>query len=191
MNQGVSGYFDIPGTSGYGFAGRFFYSEEYEKTTGKRVVSITGISIQSTIYGGTWWPGGTVAVEGETLGSMTYEGTSTHTVTVNADGVWYSVGAIADRGGEFPWVSSEIESNADGKKTVTFDVDITLFRNSSSPRPKIQGTFSVDLTNIPLGLVYIKENGEFVPYQVFCKNGENWDLHIPYIKNGESWDVCG
>ena len=68
MTQGVSGYFDLPGTAGYGFTGRFFYSEEYDKLSGKRKVSNTGISIQSTVYGGTWYPGGTVAVEGETLG---------------------------------------------------------------------------------------------------------------------------
>ena len=122
MTQGVSGYFDLPGTAGYGFTGRFFYSEEYDKLSGKRKVSNTGISIQSTIYGGTWWPGGTVAVEGETLGTMVYEGNTTHMVTVDAGEIWYSVSAIADRGGEFPWVSSEIESNPDGSKSVTFNV---------------------------------------------------------------------
>ena len=147
MEQGVSGYFDIAGTEK--FTGRFFYDEQYDKASGKRQVSITGISVQSLTYGGNWWPGGTVAVDGETLGTMTYEGTTTHSVSVGASEAWNQVNAIAGRGGEFPWVSGEIESNPDGSKTVTFTVDVKLYRNASSPLVLIQGSKTIGLTAIP------------------------------------------
>lgn len=175
MTQGVSGYFDLPGTAGYGFTGRFFYSEEYDKLSGKRKVSNTGISIQSTVYGGTWYPGGTVAVEGETLGTMTYEGVTTHMVTVNAGEVWYSVDAIADQGGEFPWVSGEIESNPDGSKSVTFDVDLTLYRNSSSPKVSIRGSVTIDLTKLNFGpRAFVRRGGAFVEVYPRVKRGGAW-----------------
>lgn len=183
MTQGVSGYFDLPGTAGYGFTGRFFYSEEYDKLSDKRKVSITGISIQSTIYGGTWYPGGTVAVEGETLGAMVYEGTATHTVTVNAGEVWYSVDAIADRGGEFPWVSGEIESNPDGSKSVTFTVDLTLYRNSSSPKPKISGSATIDLTQLSFGPApWLRRDGEWVSPSPRLRRDGAWVQPTPGIK---------
>lgn len=188
METGVSGYFDIPGTEN--FTGRFFYSEEYDKLTGNRIVSITGISIQSTVYGGTWWPGGTVSVEGETLCTMSYEGTSTHMVTVDASEIWYSISAIADRGGEFPWVSSEITSNPDGSKSVTFDVAVKLWRNSSSPTVSISGSYIVELSNVPLGLVYIGTAAGSGMYQGFIDTGTDWVQVVPYIDVGTDYVVC-
>lgn len=181
MTQGVSGYFDVAGTEN--FTGRFHYGEEYDKATGKRKVSITGISIQSTVYGGTWWPGGTVAVEGETLGTMTYEGVTTHMVTVNASEIWYGISAIADRGGEFPWVSSEIESNPDGSKSVTFDVDIKLWRNSSSPTITIKGSATVDLTKLSFGPApWLRRNGEWVSPSPRLRRDGAWVQPAPGIK---------
>lgn len=162
MEQGVSGYFDLAGTEN--FTGRFFYSEEYEKSTGKRKVSITGISIQSTVYGGTWYPGGTVAVEGETLCTMEYEGKVTHQVSVGASEDWKEVTAVDMWGLYFPWTSGEIASEADGSKSVTFDVDIKLWRSTDNYTVAIKGSYTVDLTKLTMGpRAWLRKDGEYLP----------------------------
>lgn len=188
MEVGVSGYFDVIGTEN--FTGRFFYSEEYDRITGKRIVSITGISIQSTVYGGTWYPGGTVAMDDEVLCTMSYEGTTTHTVTVNASEQWHSVAAISGRGGEFPWVSSELVSKPDGSKSVTFTVDLKLWRNSSSPTVVIKGSSVVKLSDAPLGLVYIDNGASYGMYQAFIDTGTDWVQLIPYTDTGSEYVIC-
>ena len=172
MAQGVTGYFDIAGSEN--FTGRFFYSEEYDASTGKRVVSITGISIQSTVYGGTWYPGGTVAVEGETLCTMSYEGKTTHQVTAGANSTWYEVKAIDLWGLYFPWASSEIDSNADGSRSATFDVSITLYRASDGHKVTIKGSQTVDLAQLALGPVaYVKTAAGYVQATPYARiNGE-------------------
>lgn len=181
MTQGVSGYFDVAGTEN--FTGRFFYSEEYDKLSGKRKVSITGISIQSTVYGGTWWPGGTVAVEGETLCTMSYEGKTTHIVSVGASEKWHEVAAVDMWGLYFPWESSEIASNADGSKSVTFDVDVKLWRNSSSPTITIKGSMTIDLTKLNLGPTpWLRRNGEWVSPSPRLRRDGAWVQPAPGIK---------
>lgn len=173
MEQGVSGYFDLAGSEN--FTGRFFYSEEYDKVTGKRLVSITGISIQSTVYGGTWYPGGTVSVNGQALQTMVYEGKTTHMVTAGASEAWYEVKAIELWGLYFPWTSEEIESNADGSCQATIDVDIKLWRNSSSPTITIQGSQVIELTKVNLGpRAFVRRNGAYAEVLPRLRHGGAW-----------------
>lgn len=187
MEAGVSGYFDIVGTEK--FTGRFFYSEEYDKTNGKRVVKITGISIQSTVYGGTWYPGGTVEMDGEVLQTMTYEGRTTHTVSVGASANWHNVSALGEDGA-FPWVSSEITSNTDGSRSVTFTIDLTLWRATDSWKIYIKGSHVVELSNVPVGLVYIDNGDSYDMCQAFIDTGTEWVQLIPYMDTGSEYVIC-
>jgi hypothetical protein len=180
MTQGVNGHFDIAGD--YGFTGRFFYAETYDEKTGNRTVSITGISIQSKTYGSTWYPGGPVAVDGETLFAMDYNDPATNWVTIGEAGdQWYKVGGRTVAA--FPWASEELKSNPDGSKNVTFTVDLTLYRNSSSPKPTISGNFTVELTKLNFGPTpWLRWKGEWVnPVPVLRRNG-SWVNPTPNIK---------
>lgn len=146
MEAGEKGFFEIKGTNG--FSGRFFYEEEYDRVTAQRTVSLTGIEIQSTSYGGTMYLGGTVSMDSRVLGEMTYINAVTHQVTAGMSEAWNEVSAIA-QGKVFPWVSETIESNRDGSKTVTFQVDISFWRQGIASNPKIQGSAQVILAKVP------------------------------------------
>lgn len=160
MAQGVSGYFDIAGD--YGFTARVFYSEACDESTGNRIVSITGISVQSTTYGGTWYPGGTVSMDEQVLGQeMSYNSPATHSVYISAGDGWYEIQPITYQGGiAFPWASGEISSGSDGSCSVTFDVALTFYRDSSTPRPVTSGSMAIDLAQVDLGPVaWVRRNG--------------------------------
>lgn len=187
MTQGVSSYFDLSGDNG--FSARVFYSEQYDSSTGKRVVSITGISFQSTIYGGTWYPGGTVKVDGETVLTMDYNDPATHLVTISSAGdTWWSSGGMYETD-DFPYSSGEISSEDDGTKSVTITVDITLYRNSSSVKATVSGSATIQLTTVPLSCAYIGSGSAHVAYEAYIGNGTSFDVYDLYVGNGTGWDI--
>lgn len=168
MEAGLSGYFDITGTEST--AGRVFWAEQYDKTTGKRIVSVTGISVQSKVYGGTWHPGGTVKVNDETVGEMNYVGYVTHTVSVGASDKWMPIEVYADNGVPWPWTSGEIDSNPDGSLSVTISINLDLWRQKDSWHLYIEGSQTIELTKLNLGPVpYVRRNGQWAQAGMYTR----------------------
>lgn len=187
MIQGVSGSFDIACSNPSTFTARIFYSEQYDKATGKHIVSITGISIRSTEYGHEWYPHGSISIDGAVVGSMNNSSPATHEVSLTAGSGWHKV-TLYYGSNDFPWNSEEIPSNPDGTKTVEIAVDFLLYRSSSTPRPSFKGSILLELTPTPTGLAYIDNGSENVPCQICIDNGGAFDRYMAYVDNGDAWD---
>lgn len=157
MESGISAYIDFPGSGGFTF--RVFLDETYNITENYSYVPVTGISAQSKTYAGTWYPGGTVSVSDTVVGTMDYGNPATHAFTVYSAGdSWIPLGKI-NNGADFPWASAKITHNADGSKTISVSVNVTLWRKSGDPTFKITGTKSVTLTTIPRASIVAGSKG--------------------------------
>lgn len=154
--KGKSGYIDFPGT--HNFTLRVKWSETYDLEKNKSILSIDGMQMQSTVYDGTYYPGGsspdygTLKVDGVLLRTMNFNGQATHAVSVNAGTSWWDVRAINTGyhdNNEFPWVTGEIEHDDDGSKSVTIEPNFNLWRKNVGHYPKITGSKVITLTTIP------------------------------------------
>lgn len=150
MIQGVSGSFDIAGTNPSTFAARVFYSEQYDEITGKHILGITGISIQSKEFGYEWYPHGSVSIENEVVGTMDNSYPASHKVSLTAGSGWHTVTRTSEGGingfKDFPWNSSEIESDEFGNRQVTISVNFLLYRANANARPSFKGSYTLELT---------------------------------------------
>lgn len=173
----ATGYFDIESQPGYGFTMRV----HYEELAG--IVSITNIQLKSTVYGGPkWYPGGTISIDGVDILTMDHNNPATHKFDVNgANENWIDIVAIGD-GQELPVQSAQM---LDKTKT-TISADIRLFRDTSTDRPTLSGSVTIELST---GLIYIDNGSGFDPYLIYIDNGSSWDRYIPYIDNGTTWDM--
>ena len=198
MVQGVSGSFDIASNNDSSFAARIFYSEQYDETTGKHIVSITGISIQSKIYGDNgigWYPNGSISVDSEVVGTMNNSNPASHRVSLTAGSGWHVI-YLTDDGRtngfkDFPWQSSVISSDADGNKKVTVSVDFLMYRESSAPKPTFIGSQEIVLTKVaPRHLVTYNDNGTPVKCEVYRNdNGTAIRCGVYYNDNGNCVEV--
>jgi hypothetical protein len=154
--KGKSGTLDFAGSDN--FTLRIKWSETYDLEKNKSILSIDGMQMQSTVYGGTYYPGGpspdygTLKVDGVLLRTMNFNGHATHAVSVNAGTSWWDVRAINTGyhdDNEFPWVTGEIEHDADGSKSVTIEPNFNLWRKNAGHYPKITGSQVITLTTIP------------------------------------------
>lgn len=154
--SGKSGSFTF---SGGGFTFRLNWSEDYDVGNNTSIVQIDSMEVMSSSYIGTWYPCGTVKINGETVCDLNYYSPSTHTVTINGTGIYYKVNAH-NNGKVYPWKSGAISHNADGSKLITISVvtnpaghDVTsiqMFRSSDSKLVKLGTSYStsVSLTTI-------------------------------------------
>ena len=154
--KGKSGTLDFVGS--HNFTLRIKWSETYDLDNNKSILSIDGMQMQSTVYGGTYYPGGaapdygTLKVDGVLLRTMNFNGHATHAVSVNAGTSWWDVRAINTGyhdDNEFPWITGEIAHDADGTKSVTIEPNFNLWRENVGHYPKITGTQVITLTTIP------------------------------------------
>lgn len=166
-------YFDTTPVSG------FTLRVHYEENLG--VVTITNVQMRSTVYGGTWWPGGTIKVNGETVLTMRYTGTATHYFYIYSAGDAF-VDIEKQSGVALPVASVQIL-----KESTEITVDVELYRTDGTKITGISGTETVRLT---AGLVYIDTGSGFERYLVYVDNGTGWDHCIPYIDDGTSWVMC-
>lgn len=143
---GKSGYFDIPGING--FTARIDWSETYDLNANKSKISIDKISIQSTIYGNMFYPGGTLSIDGTVIREMNFNAPATHSVYLNAGDYWWEISPIGSANA-FPWVSGEIEHDADGSKVITISLDILMWRSDIGPILGPTGSATIELTDIP------------------------------------------
>lgn len=169
----ATGYFD---TTSDGFTLRVFYEER------SGVLTITDMKLKSDTYARTWFPGGTIKINGQTVLQMSYSSPATHNwyfYSVPSDFVEMGVGS----GVPLPVSSKKITS---GKAEI--EVDITLYRDSStSARPKLQNVVTV---NVLSGFCYVGDGANAEAHMIYVGNGSDWDQYIPYIGNGTSWDMC-
>lgn len=176
-----SGYFDVKSDANYGFTIRIHYEESIG------VVSITDIQLQTTVYGGGsqngWFIDGTIKVGDQTVLDMDFNNPATHVFNVfGASDVWKSIAPI-NSGTTLPVVATAILDKASAE----ISVDITLYRDSSTIKPKLSGSATIELST---GFVYIDNGDGYEPYMAYIDNGTSWDRYIPYIDNGTSWDIC-
>lgn len=143
---GKSGYVDIAGTNG--FTARIYWTETYDSNAKKSKISIDKILIQSTTYGGTFYPGGPLSIDGTVVRKMSYSAPATHSVYLTAGTSWWEVSSIGSANA-FPWASGEIEHDADGSKVITISLDILMWRSDIGPIQGITGSTTIALTDIP------------------------------------------
>lgn len=147
MESGISTYIDFSGNGG--FTIRLYLEEQWDAVSNYSVVSVTGMSVRSETYRGTWYPGGSVSINGAAVCVMDYNNPATH--TFNAAGTstgWASVVATS-KGQKFPWSSGNISHNSDGSKSVSVSVNVKLWRSSSDPILLVSGSSTLTLTTIP------------------------------------------
>lgn len=143
MATGKSGTFNAASSS---FTAQVSWSETYDASGNYSIISITGIKIKSSTYAGTWYPGGSISVDGTNIYTMDYNSPATHKVNLTADSAW--CGVTASSGQSFPWTSSKITHNSDGTKSVTFYFGITLYRQTDGKTMSASVTTTVELTTI-------------------------------------------
>lgn len=135
----ASSYFDTNTKSG--FTMRVFWEEK------NGTVTPTDLRVRSTVYGGKWFPGGTIKIDGITALTMDYSSPATHSFHVYGVGEdWLEVS------GDKPASVGPITDKA--KATIT--VEVELYRDSSTSKPKLTGSAEIPLTT---GLVRVKTAG--------------------------------
>ena len=146
MFIGKSGSFEITGNP---FSGRITWFETYDIDRNVSIISIDSIEAKSSSwYGYGYYPGGTVSIDGVTVGTLS-SGSGTHYVELSSKNTYYAIRATGDAG-KFPWVSNEIVHNTDGTKSVVISVSIGLYNNSGGGSGnKFTGSVTIDLTDIP------------------------------------------
>jgi hypothetical protein len=117
MATGKSGYFDLTGSDA-SFSMRINWSETYEITTNKSVVTITSVQVKSTgWYGYTYFPDGVIKINGITAIAME-SGSGDYGAVVRTLGEWYTI--LKD--GAPVTGSVEVSHNTDGSKSVSIEV---------------------------------------------------------------------
>ena len=176
----ATGYFDVTNTN-YGMTIR----THYEEVNG--TISITNIQLQSTKYGGgtnyAWFPGGTIKIGDQTVLTMSYNNPATHA---------FSIYGVSEDWSDIYNISSgvaidDLPSVTVGAPSVVISVDIELYRDSSTGKPTLSGSTTIEVST---GFVYIDNGSGYEAYMVYIDNGTSWDRYIPYIDNGTSWDMC-
>lgn len=171
MAQSV--YFDTEEVSGFTF--RTFLEEN------AGIVKVTNIQLRSRTYGGpTWNPGGEIAVNGKTLLEMNYNDPATHAFNVYSAGESF-IDVQKLTGQALPVTSDRITA---AKATIT--VNVTLYRNSSSARPKLTGSYSIDIASV---LAMVNNGSAFQQKQAAINNGTTFKKYRPIVHDGASWST--
>lgn len=149
METGITQYAYF---SGGGFDVRVKLPETYDALENYSEVPAESIEFKSDTFSGDWYPGGTLSMDGSTVGTMNYNAPATHVVSIYNLGSWYPLTAIGS-GQTFPWASGKIYHNADGSKTLTVTLNITLYssswQSSWGSYPAINQSVQIQLTHIP------------------------------------------
>lgn len=124
MASGNSGSFTVVGSRN--FSAVVYWSETYNSTANSHVVSIDAIKLRSTNwYGFTYFPQGSISVNGETVASFSSTAGS-HNCTIHTQYDEYPI--VAGPGySNAPWSSSTIYGDADGSKSITISLYIKCY----------------------------------------------------------------
>lgn len=150
MASGKSGSFELSGN--YGITVKVTWSETYDITTNKSVVSIESLKVKSSsYYGKSYYLNGTIKVGGSeviefssTLGS--------HYAYVSALNTYANVVPASSKYASAPWESDSITHDSDGSKSVAIAVNIRGYVQGSSGYGNgwsVSDSKTVELTTIP------------------------------------------
>lgn len=145
MATGKSGSFELSGTKGMTL--KVFWSETYDVSTNKSVVSVTDLQLKTAYYIGGFYLDGTIKIGGKT--AVTFDSIlGNHFFDCQTLNGYYSVYSHKDAP---PWKVSDIVHDSDGSKSVSIVVDLhgyTVNENSGNAW-YVSATKSVTLTTIP------------------------------------------
>ena len=148
MAAGKNGSFVVSGNNG--FSGQIVWSEEYDVATKTSTLSIN-LQLMSTRYVSnssndylTYWLSGTVKVDGTTALTMNSD-LGTHKLEFTSLNQWRNI-----RGNPtLPISYGTIKHNADGSKSVTISVDVSIIEGANEVLVgKVSGSQTVELTKI-------------------------------------------
>jgi hypothetical protein len=145
MATGKSGSFELAGTKGMTL--KVFWSETYDISTNKSVVSITNLQLKTAYYATAFYPNGTIKIGGKT--AITFDSImGYHKFDCITTGGYWSVKCSKNA---LPWNVGDIVHDSDGRKSVSIAVDIhgyTVEENAGNAW-YVSATKSVELTTIP------------------------------------------
>lgn len=150
MEVGKNGSFVVPGNNG--FSGQIIWSEEYDVATNASTLTIN-LQLKSTTYFSasgngyrTYYPNGTIKVDGETALAMD-SNLGTHALEFMEMYQWWDI-----RGNPaLPITYGPIYHEQDGKKTVSIAVDLILatIDGLGGSGSYVGGSQEIELTTIP------------------------------------------
>lgn len=141
-----NGTFDIASDAKHAFTFRFHWNGEYDDVRGVSTITISKVEVLSTKYGGRWFPGGTITVNGEVIADISYyadpDADCSFYVFLAGD-TWYT---LTDIFTDYTttWSSGEIYSS-----DIAIGVNLELYSEtvSLSPKPAINGTYTISFTD--------------------------------------------
>ena len=114
MAQGKTGSFELATTN---HTMRISWSETYDATNNRSVVSITKAELKSSQFSVTYYLTGTIKINGTTVLSCN-SSDGTHLVKTESHNVYAAVQPTTSSYSSPPWSSGNISHNSDGTKTV-------------------------------------------------------------------------
>lgn len=147
MATGKSGTFDL--TMDNSFVVRIVWREIYEAIANNSTLDSIRAYLYSDAWTGSWYPQGTISVDGKAVVTMSYAAPASH----RTDGSVYKKYAEIVKCGNGvapPWTSAAIAHNTDGSKNVTITVDLEVY-NAETNVIRDLGSYSktIALTHIP------------------------------------------
>jgi len=131
---------------------RISWSETYDPINNKSTVNITDIKVMCKSYYGTFYPNGSISIDGTVVNKMSsslgthnvYLGSTGSYVTVNTHSSYASHATYHD----LPYSKANIAHAANGTKTITISVTLDLYNTNGNRRGSISDSFDITLTAI-------------------------------------------
>ena len=151
---GKSGNFTISGTKG--FSGMIEWTEEYDIVTNASMLTVN-LKLMSTKYSSvtssgdvTYWPNGTIKVDNNAIMTMSSINGS-HALEFMYLNYWWNIRGGGGGYASFPVQYGPIYHDADGNKTITIALDMTLatIGGVGGHGASIVGSQQISLTSIP------------------------------------------
>lgn len=147
MATGKNGTFDL--TMDNSFVVRIAWSEVYDAIANMSILNSIRAYLYSDTWTGSWYPQGTISVDGKVVVTMSYATPASHKTNGSiykkyAEIIKYGNGAAP------PWTSGNIPHNTDGSKSTIITVDLEVY-NADTNVIRDLGKYSktIALTNIP------------------------------------------
>ena len=171
----LSRYFDIQGE--HGVTQRIHWKVE----NGNFV--ITGVQLQSLNYGGNWYPGGDISVNGVPVFHMSYMSPATHVYRFSSAGDTFVDIEQINSGQQLP-AASEVVAG----ETVVIQVDVELYDNAYKIWPRITGSVEIEEASV---LALVHDGTGFRQKQPVIWTGNGSKKYRPVILGGENGPASG
>ena len=124
MATGNSGSFTLSASGNFSVV--IYWSETYDESANTHNVSITSCQLKSSNwYGFTYYPSGTLSINGTTV--VTFNSAlGSHNCTIATQNTGYNIVAASGYSGA-PWTLSNIAGNTDGTKSVSIAANFTCY----------------------------------------------------------------